>query len=154
MRSSGAGEDGFALVIAVFAIVVISAVVTGGYFISTQQFRIGSVKSQANAGLYSAEAGLAAALAGWDPVRAGGLAPGSTLAVAAGALPTGDAYQVWLTRLDGDTSDAVSYYMVRSVGRAHGAGSGRRTVGLLVRTQPPDDRPQPLARRAWLELLK
>lgn len=131
-------ERGFALILAVFAIVVISAVVTGGYFLSTQQFRVGTAKRQTNPGLYSAEAGLVAGLSAWDPARAVQLAPGATLELAASELSSGDAYRVWLTRLDADELDPVSYYMVRSLGRARGAYGGRREVALLIRTQRPD----------------
>lgn len=128
---------GFALVLAVFAIVVIGAVVTGGYFLSTRQFRVGKARLRTNSALYAAEAGLSAGLAGWDVPFAEGLAPGQTEPLLSGQLSTGDGYGVWLTRLDADTVDPVAYYLLRSMGRARGAYGGRREVDLLLRSQAP-----------------
>jgi hypothetical protein len=131
-------DAGFALVVAVFAVVVIGALVTGGFFISSQQFRVGKGGLQTNSGLYAAEAGLGAALATWDPVVAQGIASASTAPLLSGQLPTGDGYAVWISRLDED-DDPAGYYLIRSVGNARGAYGGRRAVGLLVRTDRPDE---------------
>ena len=138
-RATFRSPRGFALVLAVLAIVLIGAVVTGGYFLSTRQFRVGKARLRTNSALYAAEAGLSAALAGWDVLRAEGLDPGRPEPFMSGRLSTGDGYQVWLTRLDAGTADPVAYYLLRSMGRARGAYGGRREVDLLLRSQVPEE---------------
>ena len=54
------GRGGFAVPLAMFAIVIISALLSGGVFVAIRQFQIGHAGLQASAGLYVAEAGLSA----------------------------------------------------------------------------------------------
>ena len=129
---------GFALVVAVFAISLISAVVMGGYVVASRQFRAGGAALAVGAALYSAEAGLQASLAAWEPAEAAELAPGATVALSSGTLASGDAYEAWLTRLDGGQDARAAYYLIRSVGLASGPRGGRRQVGLLLRSQSLD----------------
>jgi Tfp pilus assembly protein PilX len=51
-------RSGFALPVAVFAIVIIGALVAGAFFASTQEFRIGSNTIQQTRALGAAEFGL------------------------------------------------------------------------------------------------
>ncbi len=131
-------RSGFALVAAIFAIVIIGAIVTGGYMVASRQLRIGVSGLAASAGLYSAEAGLHASLAGWEPSVAAELSPGATIPLVSGQLSSGDQYDVWLTRLDAAQDSQTAYYLIRSVGLARGAHGGRRHVGLLLRVHYPD----------------
>jgi hypothetical protein len=57
---------GFALPIAVFAIVIIGALVAGAFFSSTQEFRIGSNTLQQTRALGAAEFGLNQTVANWN----------------------------------------------------------------------------------------
>lgn len=132
------GPHGFALVAAILAIVVIAAMVSGGFFIAGQQFHSGQSGLQASAGLYVAEAGLNAALANWDQEAVSGMPPGATLSLGVDVLSSGDEYATWLTRLDSGQDDLTAYYLLSSVGRPRGPGGGRRHVALLLRSRLPD----------------
>ena len=60
-------RNGFALPVAVFAIVIIGALVAGAFFASTQEFRIGTNTLQQTRALGAAEFGLNETHASWNP---------------------------------------------------------------------------------------
>ena len=62
----GNKREGMALAMAMFAIVVIGALIAGAYFASTQDFRIGSNSLVAERAFTSAEYGLNKTMSGWD----------------------------------------------------------------------------------------
>jgi hypothetical protein len=66
MSRSHTHRAGFALPIAVFAIVIIGALVAGAFFSSTQEFRIGSNTLQQTRALGAAEFGLNQTVANWN----------------------------------------------------------------------------------------
>ena len=132
------GRGGFAVPLALFAIVIISALLSGGIFVAIRQFQIGYAGLQASSGLYAAESGLSAALAAWDPNFAMQLPPGSQTALGSGSLSTGDVYETWVTRLDSAQDSRTAYYLLASVGRPRGPGGGQRRVALLLRSRMPD----------------
>jgi hypothetical protein len=66
------------------------------------------------------------------------MSPGKTVSLGSGVLATGDEYSSWLTRLDAGQDDRTNYYLLSAVGRARGAGGGRRQVALVLRTRQPD----------------
>ncbi|KPK80003.1 MAG: hypothetical protein AMS25_10570 [Gemmatimonas sp. SM23_52] len=140
-RAAGSTSErgGFALTVAVFAVLIIAALANGGLYIAVQQSRAGSAGSRAAAALYAAEAGLSVALANWDAVALDSLRPGATIAVASGRLVSGEDYAVRITRLDSGQDARLAYYLALSTGRAHGAWGGRRQVALLLRARPSDD---------------
>ena len=131
--TGGSHQRGFALVAAVFALVIIAAMVAGGYFIAAQQLRVAGAGPQASSALYSAEAGLSAMLAGWDPVWADSTEPGATVGLMADQLVSGDGYEVRLTRLDTGLDQRAAYYLASAIGRAHGPRGGRRQIALFLR---------------------
>lgn len=65
MRKSD--EGGFALPVAVFALVIIGILVTNGFFIARQEGRIGIATRNAGFALYLAEQGMDDAIANWSP---------------------------------------------------------------------------------------
>lgn len=65
MRKSERG--GFALPVAVFALVIIGILVTNGFFIARQEGRIGIATRNAGFALYLAEQGMDDAIANWSP---------------------------------------------------------------------------------------
>lgn len=131
--TGGTQQGGFALIAAVFSVVIIAAMVAGGYFIAAQQLRAASAGPRASSALYAAEAGLSAALAGWDPVSADSAEPGATIGLAVDLLVSGDEYEVRLTRLDTGLDRRAAYYLASSIGRAHGPRGGRRQIALFLR---------------------
>ncbi|UCF18860.1 MAG: hypothetical protein JSU87_13135 [Gemmatimonadota bacterium] len=131
-------REGFAVVVTVFAIVIIGAVIAGGYFVAYQQFRIGSAGPAASSAFYAAEAGLGAALSGWDVEVLDLLGPGESVGLAAGELETGERYEVVLTRTDTAQFWDVDFYVIVSTGMTRGPWGGRRQVATLLRRQRPD----------------
>ena len=69
---------GLALLVMVFAIVVVAAMASTGYLAAGQQFRVGIGSRQGNAAFFAAEAGLDAGLSRWDTTISA-LQPGVTM---------------------------------------------------------------------------
>jgi hypothetical protein len=134
-------------------IVIIGALVGGGFFVAAQQHRIGLAGRQAGPAFYAAEAGLSAALAGWDPADMAAVEPGATSDLAAGELSSGDRYVASVTRLDAGQHDLTAYYLVTSTGLARGPRGGRRQVALLLRASVPAIAPSEVGGLCgrWLE---
>jgi len=162
----GSGRGGFALVASVFVLVIVGALVAGGYFVSAHQVRIAAAGPQASSAFYAAEAGLSAGLAQWDSLRIDSLLPGQIVILTSGRLVSGDEYSVEVVQLDSSQDRRAAYYLIRATGRAHGPRGGRRQVALLLKAQPQPERgdtaaespklylPQPLAEFAWFEILE
>jgi len=66
---------GFALPAAVFALVVVGVLVTGGFYLARQETRIGMASERATAAFYLAERGAAEVMAEWDMSTFGSLSP-------------------------------------------------------------------------------
>ncbi len=128
---------GLALLVMIFAVVIVAAVVSVGFMAAGQQFRVGVGGRQGNAAFYAAEAGLSAALSGWDPTIAT-LQPGATMGLASERLSSGAAFEVRLTRIDAGLDDSVAQYLLVSTGRARGPWGGRRQVALFLRARSPN----------------
>lgn len=128
---------GLALLVIVFAIVVVAAVVSVGYLVAGQQFRVGVGGGQGNQAFYAAEAGLSAGLSGWDSALAA-LEPGATKHLTSGVLSSGAAFEVRLTRIDAGLDENVALYLMVSTGRARGPWGGRRQVALFLRALGPE----------------
>ena len=117
---------GFALAVALFAVVLIGALVAGVLFAARQAMRMDSNVRDAARALAAAEAGLAAAL---DGGRLPSLAPGEMSAFA-GSLPSGTgSFAGTVLRLN------RAIFLVRSSGTDAG-GLSRRSVAWLVRPAP------------------
>lgn len=58
-------ERGFALPVAIFALVIIGVLVTGGFFVARQESRIGVASQNASEAFYIAERGLAQVMGDW-----------------------------------------------------------------------------------------
>lgn len=133
MWSRLAARSGFALLIALLAIVALGAIVIAGHQIASSQVRLARASRAANAALYAAEAGIQASVTQWPLPLDAEFVPGETRKLLEHSLATGDGYHVWLTRLDDGEDEWRSLYLIRSVGLAHGSRGGRRQLGLLVR---------------------
>ncbi|MFZ5625016.1 MAG: hypothetical protein ACOY71_11410 [Gemmatimonadota bacterium] len=137
------GERGVALPIALFALVVIGALVAGTFFTGRLDQRSGANTAFAEQAGAAAEAGLEATIAGWQPATFNALAADQDLVLAPVSIGGGVTYQATLTRLNGQV------FLVRSEGRrlaADGTLLARRHVGLIARlTAPPFDPPAGLA---------
>ncbi len=125
-------QCGLALPAVLFVLVLVSALVAGGYFVAEQQQRAAASGPQGNAAFYAAEAGLSVALSGLDSAVVNALEPGASIELASRALNGGDEYTVILTRLDAGGSGRTTYFVVRSTGRSRGPRGGRRQVARLL----------------------
>ncbi|MFI5206899.1 MAG: hypothetical protein ACHQX4_02675 [Gemmatimonadales bacterium] len=120
---------GFVLIAVLFALVVLTALASGGFFEALQEMRIGRNASLDLVLQSAAESGIAAALAGWDPRASGALEPGAVLTLP-GSLPAGLTGGVEARRLN----DRL--LLLRSEA-SDGLGT-MRTVELIARLTGPE----------------
>ncbi|HEX7052130.1 MAG TPA: hypothetical protein VF188_18120 [Longimicrobiales bacterium] len=135
MQSEAARREGFALAAAVMAMVLVGALVTGGFYAATQEAHIATSVRFAGEALNVAEHGLNKVIGTWPLARYEAIAIGSGSTVVdtlrAGSTAIGEA-TVEVRRMSTFT------YFLRSTGKVigHGRGAGStRTVGMLVRTR-------------------
>ena len=120
-------RSGFALPVAVFAIVIIGALVAGAFFASTQEFRIGTNTIQQTRALGAAEFGLNQTQASWNPAWNTTMQRGQVRTVTP-ATSDGSVATVRVTRLNDQA------FLVASEGVSGQAR--RRTAKLLVLNVP------------------
>jgi hypothetical protein len=127
-------ERGIALAVAIFALVIIGALVGGTFFAGKLEQRGGLNSAFAAEAFEAAEAGVQTTIVAWDPAVAGAGAVGADVALGTTVLGGTASYTVTATKLN----DAV--YLVRSEGRRNGPGGvlARRLIGTLVRTHATD----------------
>lgn len=145
-----ASRRGMALPLALLALVVIAAIVAGGFAAAFLEQRVGRNTLYAVQAAGAAEAGAVAVVGEWDAHGLGSLAPGGNAVLPAAPLPGRTAYSPTVTRLNGEL------FLVRVTGvRNDGAGGtlAQREVGLLVRAAdsavPGAPPVWPLRNRAW-----
>jgi type II secretory pathway pseudopilin PulG len=130
-------REGFALVVAMLAMVIVGALVAGALFVSTQQYRISRNTLHQERALAAAEAGMAQALQDWDPPTWGGdklRTTGDTMSRTY-SLPNGSRADVRITRLNSATFLVVSDGATSMTDRLLNA---RRRTGMLLRDKIPD----------------
>ena len=121
------GRGGFALPVAVFAIVIIGALVAGAFFASTQEFRIGTNTIQQARALGAAEFGLNQTQATWNSRWNTSMQRGQVQTLTP-ATSDGSIATVRVTRLNDQA------FLVASEGSS--GQSRRRTAKLLVLNVP------------------
>jgi hypothetical protein len=130
----GRPEPGFALGAALFALVVVAALVGGAFFAARQEFRVGQNHRLWEQASGAAEAGLVAALAEGAAGRWRAVLAGDSLAFA-GRLPSGTGrFTGVVHRLN------EQLFLVRATG-TDVAGRSERSVGVLARLVPWTVRP-------------
>jgi hypothetical protein len=125
-----ASERGMALAIAIFALVVVGALVAGAFLAGHLEQRTGRSTLYAEQAADAAEAGAAETLAAWDALDLNALAPGTTAAFPQVTLPGRSAYRPTVSRLNGQI------FLVQSLGTRVNAGGNtlaRRTIGIVAR---------------------
>ncbi len=119
-----------ALALAIFALVVVGALVAGAFLAGHLEQRTGRSTLYAAQAADAAEAGAAETLASWDAFSLNSLAPGSTAAFPPVVLGGRSAYRPTVSRLN----DQI--FLVQSLGTRANASGGtlaRRTVGIVAR---------------------
>jgi hypothetical protein len=127
-------ERGIALAIAVFALVVIGALVAGTFFAGRLEQRTGLNTMFAEQSFELAEAGATDVLANWAPGTFNTLTPGADTTLPPVVLAPFQVYVPTITRLTPDL------FFVRATGQRLDAAGGvlaERTVGLLARLGVP-----------------
>jgi hypothetical protein len=141
---------GMALPLALFALVMISALVAGAFAGARLEQRIGRNMLYAVQAKAAGEAGAAAVVHEWEGHGLAALVPGQGAVLPAVALARGTTYAPTVTRLNGELF-LVQVAGVRS--DADGGELARREVGLLVRVADsvlPGQLPvRLLAYRSW-----
>ncbi len=128
--ASRASERGMALALAIFALVVVGALVAGAFLAGHLEQRTGRSTLYAEQAADAAEAGAAETLASWDALNLNALAPGTTAAFPTVPLAGRSAYRPTVSRLNGQI------FLVQSLGTRVNAGGNtlaRRTVGIVAR---------------------
>lgn len=127
-------ERGIALAMAVFALVVIGALVAGTFFAGRLEQRTGLNSMFAEQSFELAEAGATDVLATWAPATFNGMAPGTDTTLPPVTLAPMQVYVPTITRL------TPNLFFVRANGQRHAADGSilaERTVGLLARLEAP-----------------
>jgi hypothetical protein len=122
-------ERGIALAMAIFALVVIGALVAGSFFIGMQEQRVGRNTITHQQAFTAAEEGASQQVSGWTPGTLNQLPIGDSV-LFAGTLPSNGGWYRGSTRRLSDLN-----YLVRSEGFSRDSAS-RQQVGLLVRLRP------------------
>lgn len=120
---------GIALPVAIFALVIVGALVTGAFFIGFQEQTVGRNTLKVQQAFAAAEAGADMQVMNWNPTANNQLAVDST-STFAGTIPNNAGwYRGSITRLN----DLL--FLVRSEGFSRDSAA-RQQVGLLVRLRP------------------
>ena len=141
MNTTSTRREGFALAVAIFAIVVIGGIVAGAFFASNQDYRIGRNTLLQERALSIAEGGLNEIINTWNPATNTTMAVGSTVGpqyyfytAQTGGANTSDVAVMRITRLNDLTFWVVSEGFVGDGNVKTGA---RRRVGAILRLYVP-----------------
>jgi len=140
-------ERGMALAVAIFALVVIGALVAGAFFAGTQEQRVGENQRRVQASFGVAEAGAQERVLNWDPATMNKralycpCAGGDSVAIANTPAPNGTgsyggySYKVGpnLFLIDVTGRDRAS-----AAGAISGGGGARQRIGMITRIAPVD----------------
>lgn len=137
MSERNHSRRGFALPVAVFALVVVGVLVTGGFYMARQESRIGVASERGTAAFYLAERGIGETLETWNSATMGALAPQESTVITEN---TQDGFfRVTVTKL----SDWI--FLLDSQGTVTRGGAmlngATRRVGTLAKIRTLDMRP-------------
>lgn len=130
-------SGGFALAMAVFALVLLAAVVAGGYFSASQEFQIGRAMKSLTTSFYAGEAGIYDVLEDWEPAVYNWIAPWETLTVGPVTFEGGGSYISRVVRVGSAADSAKRYFYIEAVGRPRGPNLGERRQAALARARFP-----------------
>lgn len=130
-----ADDGGFALAVAVLALVLVAAVVAGGYFTASQEIRIGLGMKSVTAAFYAGESGIQEVLDDWEPATFNALAPGDSVTVGPVTLQGGSSYTARIVRVDRGTNPDKRYFYIETVGRGLSASRGERRQAVTARVR-------------------
>jgi len=122
-------RSGFALPAAIFALVILSVLATGGFYLARQEGRIGMASERARSAFYAAEFGASHLMSNWDNDTFGALDNWESASVSQGS---GDlAWTVDVTRMSNRL-----YFLLATGGTTQGAenlGAANRVLGIVAK---------------------
>lgn len=134
-------ERGMALAVAIFALVVVGALVAGAFFAGTQEQRVGENQRRVQASFGVAEAGAQERVMTWDPATMNRRAsyPAESVVIATAQAPSGTgtyggySYKLGpnIFLIDVTGRDARS-----QSGAIAGGGGARQRIGMITRISP------------------
>jgi hypothetical protein len=131
-------RNGFALPVAVFALVIIGVLVTGGFYIARQETRIGIASTNSQRAFYLAERGIYSTLAAWD--NAAMSAPAAWDSTTLNGSGTGGTWAVSIMPM------TSRLFFLTSTGTVTDGGAlwsgATRQVGLMTRIRTVEMEPQ------------
>ena len=137
MRSDNA-RAGFALSVAVFALVVVGVLVTGGFYLARQETRIGVASQRGTEAFYMAERGAMEVMSEWDMSTYGSLA--SFASATQVDTVDGGNWSVTVTKM------SSRLYFLLSTGKiTEGSGmmgEAQRMLGMIVRLNTAEIEPR------------
>jgi hypothetical protein len=123
------GDRGFALAVAIFALVIIAALIVGIFFAANQEMKLGLNSRTSVRAFGASEAGLNATVANWQTGTWNALTVGDSAAIPPGTLASGGgSYAGWVRRLN------TQLFLIRSTG-TDPQNSAQRTLAGFVRLQ-------------------
>jgi hypothetical protein len=133
-------ERGMALAVAIFALVVIGALVAGAFFAGTQEQRVAENSRRVTQSFGIADAGVAEVVRGWDPatINQRGIYPADSVRVSQVASPAGSGeYGGYVYKLNGNMYlvDVSGVDNASLTGNIRGGGA-RQRLGLITRVRP------------------
>ncbi len=131
-------DRGFALAMAIFALVILAVVVAGGYFSAAQEFQIGRGMKAVTVSFYSGESGINEILETWDGITYNNLAAGDSMIIGPVSLEGGGRYSAIVKRVGSAADDVKRYFYIEVSGRPPVPFQGERRQAVIVRARFPD----------------
>jgi hypothetical protein len=122
-------ERGIALAVAIFALVVIGALVAGSFFFGMQEQRVGRNSIRMQQAFAAAEEGANLRVANWDTRVLNNIAIGDSVTFSGTVAANGGWYRGSVLRMNN------ALYLVRSEGFSRDSTS-RQQIGIIVRLRP------------------
>src|SRR5438876_5700944 len=141
MKRIPRNERGMALAVAIFALVVVGAVVAGAFFAGTQEQRVGENQRRVQTSFGVAEAGAQERVLSWDPgtMNRRPQYPADSVAIANTPAPSGSgSYGGYSYRVGPNLFliDVTGRDNASAAGAIAGGGGARQRIGMLTRIAP------------------
>ena len=143
MRRVLQDERGMALAVAIFALVVVGALVAGAFFAGTQEQRVGENQRRVQTSFGVAEAGAQERVLSWDPgtMNRRPQYPADSVAIANTPAPSGSgSYGGYSYRVGPNLFliDVTGRDRASAAGAIAGGGGARQRIGMITRIAPVD----------------
>src|SRR5881394_377063 len=143
MKRIPRNERGMALAVAIFALVVVGALVAGAFFAGTQEQRVGENQRRVQTSFGVAEAGAQERVLTWDPntMNKRPIYPADSVAIANTPAPNGTgSYGGYSFRVGPNLFliDVTGRDKSSAAGAIAGGGGARQRIGMLARIAPVD----------------